>query len=177
MGACHSGPEGGAGAGLGRPLAAAGAPAPQAFPEASAHPHAQRTFSPCTEVALPRGWESGLGRTLLTRGPLAFFAFQGMEGGREARGWEGPQPISRRASLLFSEIVVPPTAPQKADETASPCWGDSFSTPDGGEGSPLLRSQGGAWGGWTLAEPQGRGLLCSLWLWLPVPRPPPPTAL
>lgn len=29
-----------------------GAPAPQAFPEASHHPHAQGSFSPRTEVAL-----------------------------------------------------------------------------------------------------------------------------
>lgn len=72
----------------------------------------------------PHGWESGLGRTLLTHGPgagarlfgpLAFLAFQGSEGGREAGQGVGVTPspsAEEHPSLLFSEIFVPPTAPK-----------------------------------------------------------------
>lgn len=73
-----------------------------------------------------RGWESGLGRTLLTRGPGAggqalwasgFLGFL-RDGGRQGRSLSGPgggalipQTIitEEHPSLFFSEVLVPPT--------------------------------------------------------------------
>lgn len=101
-----------------------GAPAPRASPGSPTHSRAQGSFSPPTEVALPpRGWESGLGRTLVTHspgvgarlfGPLAFLAFQGSEGGREAssqaRGWESPPALQQKSippSFSLRSLCLP----------------------------------------------------------------------
>lgn len=103
-----------------------GAPAPQAFPEASPTPM-PRAASPLALkwLSLPpwlgvRPGQDPADSWPWSRGPAlwasGFLGFPG-DGGRQGGVFPGqgvgvtPQPISRRVSLLCSEIFVPPTAP------------------------------------------------------------------
>lgn len=100
-----------------------GAPVPQRLPTPLTSP------GKLLPVALKwpslHGWESGLGRTLLTRGPgaggqpLWASSFLGFlrDGGRQGRSLSGlggaliPQTIitEEHPSLFFFEVLVPPT--------------------------------------------------------------------